>query len=98
MSGGDHGGYNVNQSKFVLKFPVNVKEFTLYGANSTERSISKVYDNAEASKDIKISTVGRELTGTYTNTKDGKCQTLTAAFNDENIIPANSGKFRLFPD
>ena len=87
--GGDHGGYNVNQSKFVLKFPVNVKEFTLYGANSTERSISKVYDNAEASKDIKISTVGRELTGTYTNTKDGKCQTLTAAFNDENIIPAN---------
>ena len=87
--GGDHGGYNVNQSKFVLKFPVNVKEFTLYGANSTERTISKVYDNAEGSEEIKISTVGRELTGTYTNTKDGKCQTLTAVFDDENVIPAN---------
>ena len=87
--GGDKGGYNVNQSKFVLKFPVNVKEFTLYGANSTERTISKVYVNAEASKDIKISNVGRELTGTYSNTKDGKCQTLTAVYAGENVIAAN---------
>ena len=87
--GGDAGGYNVNQSKFVLQFPVNVKEFTLYGANSTERTISKVYVNAEASKDIKISNVGRELTGTYSNTKDGKCQTLTAVYAGENVIAAN---------
>ncbi len=87
--GGAEGGYNVNKSAFVLKFPVNVKEFTLYGANSTERTISKIYVNAEGSKTIKISTDGDELTGTYTNTKDGKCQALTAAFNDANIIPAN---------
>ena len=86
--GGDNGGYNVNKGSFVLQFPVNVKEFTIYGANSTERTISKVYVNAEASKDIKISNVGRELTGTYTNTKDEKCQTLTAVYDNNNVIPA----------
>lgn len=87
--GGDNGGYNVNKSAFVLQFPVNVKEFTIYGANSTERTISKVYVNATASTEIKIKNVGRELTGTYTNTKDEKCQTLTAVFAGENIISAN---------
>ena len=87
--GGDAGGHNVNKGSFVLQFPVNVKEFTIYGANSTERTISKVYVNAEASKTIKISTDGRQLTGTYTNTKDEKCQTLTAVFAGENIISAN---------
>lgn len=86
--GGDAVGHNCNQSKFILQFPVNVKEFTLYGANSTERTISTVYVNAEASKDIKIKNVGKLLTGTYSNTKDGKCQTLTAAFTGENVIPA----------
>ena len=86
--GGDEGGHNVNKSAFVLQFPVNVKEFTLYGANSNERTISKVYVNAEASKDIKIKDVGRELTGTYTNTKDEKCQTLTAVYDNNNVIPA----------
>ena len=87
--GGDNGGYNVNKGSFVLQFPVNVKEFTIYGANSTERTISKVYVNATASTEIKIKNVGRELTGTYTNTKDEKCQTLTAVFAGENIISAN---------
>ena len=87
--GGDNGGYNVNKGSFVLQFPVNVKEFTIYGANSDERTISKVYVNATASTEIKIKNVGRELTGTYTNTKDEKCQTLTAVFAGENIISAN---------
>lgn len=87
--GGDHGGYNVNKSAFVLQFPVNVKEFTLYGANSTERTISTIHVSETASADYKIKIDANLITGTYTNTKDGKCQTLTAAFNDENIIPAN---------
>ena len=86
---GGADGYNVNQSKILLQFPVNVKEFTLYGANSTERTISTIHVSETASADYKIKIEANLITGTYTNTKDGKCQTLTAAFNDANIIPAN---------
>ena len=86
--GGDDGGYNVNKSAFVLQFPVNVKEFTLYGANSEARTFSEIKINATADADTKIENA---ITGTYSYEKEEgqKCQTLTAVFDDANVIPAN---------
>ena len=88
--GGDAGKYAFTSQHMILKFPVNVSGFKIFGTGSTQRTINSVKSSATAGTSVQIKNVGVEHVGTFTGDKEqtgGKwCQYVEATFDNDNII------------
>ena len=88
--GGDAGKYAFTSQHMILKFPVNVNGFKIFGTGSTQRTINSVKSSATAGTGVQIKNVGVEHVGTFTGDKEqtgGKwCQYVEATFDNDNII------------
>jgi len=80
---------SINKQYFIVQFPVDVEEFTLYGYNSSDRSIAniRVSDHIGATSADKF-TDDMEVDATKTANRDNKDISMTAVL-DEPISKEN---------
>lgn len=88
--GADEGKYRYKGQHMLLKFPVNVNEFTIYSYdnNSTDRKINKVTVGDDP---VNVKLKNNDAIGTYTftNNTTTKLRTMTATMTDDEIIASD---------
>ena len=88
--GADAGKYRYKGQHILLKFPVNVNEFTIYSYdnNTTDRKINKVTVGDDP---VNVKLKNNDAIGTYTftNNTTTKLRTMTATMTDDEIIASD---------
>ena len=88
--GADEGKYRYKGQHMLLKFPVNVNEFTIYSYdnNTTDRKINKVTVGDDP---VNVKLKNNDAIGTYTftNNTTTKLRTMTATMTDDEIIASD---------
>lgn len=88
--GADEGKYRYKGQHMLLKFPVNVNEFTIYSYdnNTTDRKINKVTVGDDP-ENVKLKNNDAIGTYTFTNNTTTKLRTMTATMTDDEIIASD---------